>query len=121
MPPGDLSCVKEKIMKVRLILVCTLLLLAAVPTFALPLCQECDYWFNSCETIPGAIERCRYDWSTGTCYTTFERCSPPRTATVAAEWKVASIEMQRPSLDSITITAPAQVAAAEEQKPAAQK
>lgn len=101
-------------MKVRVFLVCTLLLLAAVPSFALPLCQECDYWTNTCETIPGSFERCRYDWTTGECYTTFERCSIPRAAetTVLTDWTVASIEIHRPSLDSVTVTAPAAVAEA---------
>lgn len=103
-------------MKVRIVLVCTLLLLAAVPTFALPLCAECNEW-GRCESLPGAIDRC-YDW-TGSCYTTFERCSPPRTATVATEWKVASIEIHRPSLDSITVTAPAHVASVEVETPRA--
>jgi hypothetical protein len=116
MPSGDLSRIKEKMMKVRVILVCTLLLLAAVPSFALPLCAECNYEWNYCETIPGAFERC-YDWD-GSCRTTFERCSPPRTATVATEWQVASIEISRPSLDSVTITAPAAVAQAEVPEPA---
>ena len=103
-------------MKVRVILVCTLLLLAAVPSFALPLCAECNYEWNYCETIPGAIERCYA--SSGSCYTTFERCSPPRSATVATEWKVASIEISRPSLDSVTVTAPAAVAQVDVPAPA---
>lgn len=110
-------------MKVRVILVCTLLLLAAYPLFALPVCQECDFWSNTCQTIPGAIETCKYD-SAGNCYTTFDRCSVPRSeTTVLTDWKVASIEIHRPSLDSITVTAPAQVAAAavETPEPAQQK
>lgn len=93
-------------MKVRLILVCTLLLLAAVPTFALPLCAECVE--ESCAEIPGSIERCN-DWS-GACRTSPLSCIRPRSETVLTEWKVASIEIQRPSLDSITLTAPAVVA-----------
>ncbi len=110
-------------MKVRVILVCTLLLLAAVPSFALPLCQECNYEWNSCETIPGAYERCKYDYNTGQCYTTFERCSVPRYTTVLTEWKVVSIEISRPALDSVTVTAPAALAKAEvaEPEPAGQK
>ena len=92
-------------MKVRLILVCTLLLLAAVPTFALPQCKECTAW-NTCEPTPGSIETCKYDQN-GQCYQDFDRCSIPRAATVLTEWNVASIEISRPSLETITITAPA--------------
>lgn len=110
-------------MKVRVILVCTLLLLAAVPTFARPLCAECIVETNSCENLPGSIERCKYSLTTGLCFTTTELCSVPRAETVLAEWQVASIEISRPSLDSLTVTAPASSARAEVAKPepAAQK
>lgn len=101
-------------MKVRVILVCTLLLLAAVPTFALPLCAHCNEW-GWCESSPGDFMNC-VDW-TGTCVENTKRCSVPRAATVATEWTVASIEIQRPSLDSITVTAPTHVAAAEVRTP----
>lgn len=97
-------------MKVRLIAVCTLLLLAAVPSFALPLCQECNEVTNRCETVSGAFERCKYD-AAGNCYLDpFERCSIPRaSSTVLADWKVVSIEMDRPATDAVTATAPAAV------------
>jgi hypothetical protein len=113
MPAGDLSCIKEKMMKVRVILVCTLLLLAAFPTFALPLCEDCNYEWNQCEPIPGSFERCSYDWATGVCYTYPGRCSVPwnTESTVLTDWKVASIEISRP-LDSVTVTASAVVAEA---------
>ena len=95
-------------MKLRVILVCTLFLLAAVPSFAAPQCQECNYWTNDCETISGAFERCTWD-EFGDCYTYPGYCIPPRdvAATVLTDWKVSSIEISRPSLDSITVTAPA--------------
>jgi len=97
-------------MKLRVILVCTLLLIAAVPTFALPQCAHCNE-SNMCEATPGDYEWCS-DWE-GTCYNDpYKRCSPPLSATVASEWTVASIEIQRPSLDSITVTAPASAAEA---------
>ena len=94
-------------MKLRVILVCTLLLLAAVPSFALPLCAECNEW-NECDPVPGSYERCRYDIY-GNCYTDFGRCSVPSAAasTVLTDWSVASIEISRPALDSVTVTAPA--------------
>lgn len=98
-------------MKLRVILVCTLLLLAAVPTFALPLCAECNAWTNECETLPGSFERCKYNFTTGLCYTTTERCSIPFTATtVLTELKVASIEISRPATECATASAPAAVA-----------
>jgi hypothetical protein len=105
MPSGDLSCYKEKTMKVRVILVCTLLLLAAVPTFALPLCAHCNEW-NMCESASGDFERCKYDLQ-GNCITTTERCSIPSAAsTVLAEYKVAAVEISRPSTECVTAAAP---------------
>jgi hypothetical protein len=117
MPAGDLSRIKEKTMKLRVILVCTLLLLAASPSFALPLCQECNQITHECDDVSGAIERCRYD-TLGNCYIDhFARCSPTLTqSTVLADWKVASIETSCSASDSVTVTAPA--AAAEDPMPA---
>lgn len=99
-------------MKFRVMLVCTLLLLAAVPSFALPQCEECDYTWNECYVAPGAVERCTYD-EFGRCYTYYGRCSSFQASTVLTDWKVSSIEISRPSLDSVTVTAPAAVAKAE--------
>ena len=105
-------------MKTRVILSSTLLLLAAAPTFALPLCEDCNY-SNYCEPIPGSIERCSDGWDF--CYTTPERCSPPLQATVMNELKVVSLEISRPSLESITVTAPAQRAEVRTPEPVAKK
>lgn len=112
-------------MKIKVILVCTLLLLAAAPSFALPLCAECNE-FNHCESVPGSIERCFS--GSGYCYTTPDRCSPTLAASVLTEWKVASVEISRPAHDTVTVTAPAAVAEANVAKsdvrtpePAAQK
>jgi hypothetical protein len=89
-------------MKLRLTLVCTLLLLAAVPSFALPQCQECNYEWNQCEDVSGAFQRCKYDLS-GACYLSTDRCSPQLTqSTVLADWKVASIETSCPAQESVT-------------------
>jgi hypothetical protein len=97
-------------MKVRVILVCTLLLLAAVPSFALPVCAECNFETNECEELPGSITRCKYNFTTGACFTTFERCSTPFAATtVLTELKVASIEISRPATECVTGAAPAAV------------
>jgi hypothetical protein len=102
---------KEKSMKIRVILVCTVLLLAAVPSFALPLCGHCNEW-NFCESAPGDFERCLdgLDY----CVITTARCSIPRSpeTTVLADWSVASIEISQPALSSVTATAPAAVAEA---------
>ena len=94
-------------MKLRVILVCTLLLLAASPSFSLPLCKECNAQ-NPCEAIPGSIERCRI-LTGGICDTFPGSCSMPRETTVLSDWTVASIEISRPALDSVTVTAPAAV------------
>ena len=98
-------------MKLRVILACTLLLLAAVPTFALPLCKECDINLR-CQAIPGAIERC-YS-GVGFCDTQPDPCSPPNGNTVADEWSVASIEISHIAPEQVADTAPA--APAEEPK-----
>ena len=102
-------------MKVRVILVCTLLLLAAAPSFALPLCQDCNELLR-CEPIPGAsIERCFS--GPGYCYTTPQLCSIPHAAaTVLTEWQVSSVEISR-SLDALTVKAPAQAPQTEARKP----
>jgi hypothetical protein len=99
---------KEKTMKLRVILVCTLLLLAASPSFALPVCAECIVQTNSCDEIPGSIERCKYNFTTGLCFTTTERCSSPSSAsTVLTDWKVAAVEINRPAQECDTVPAPA--------------
>jgi hypothetical protein len=119
MPYGDLSCPKEKTMKSRLILLCTLLLLAAAPSFAAPQCEGCDYWANDCYHSPYSGERCFYT-ETG-CDTEPGYCIGRSQTTVLTEWKVVSIEISRPALDSKTVTAPAQVAEVQTARPADQK
>jgi len=94
-------------MKLRVILVCTLLLLAASPSFALPLCAHCNEW-NMCESSSGDIERC-FD-GPGYSFTTADRCSIPSAAsTVLTDYQVASIEISHPAQDCATVTAPAAV------------
>ena len=103
-------------MKVRVILVCTLLLLVAVPTFARPVCAHCNEW-NECESSPGDFQNCVSNGTT--CGYNMTQCSIPR-APVLADWTVASIEISRPSLESVTITAPAPAAKVPAATPAAQ-
>lgn len=103
-------------MKVRVILVCTLLLLVAFPTFARPLCAHCNA-ANDCESAPGDFQNCVDTGST--CGYNATVCSMPR-APVLADWAVASIEISRPSLESVTITAPAPTVKAPAATPAAE-
>ena len=94
-------------MKLKVILVCTLLLLAASPSFALPICAECIEATNTCEELPGSIERCQFNTITGLCYTQPLNCRFPLSpSTVLADWKVASIEINRPAQECATVTAP---------------
>lgn len=103
-------------MKVRIILVCTLLLLAAAPTFAAPQCEACDYYWNECYNEPYSGFRCRYT-ETG-CEEYYGYCIGRAQAPVLSEWKVSSIEISRPALDSKTVVAPAQVAEVRSPQPA---
>jgi hypothetical protein len=108
MPSGDLSRTKGEDMKVRVILVCTLLLMAALPTFALPLCGHCNE-FNRCESSPGDFERCFS--GVNYCYTTTDRCSIPNgNSTVLSDWEVVSVEISRPAPESVAVTTSARIA-----------
>jgi hypothetical protein len=94
-------------MKFRALAVCTLLLLAAVPSFALPLCAECTAW-NTCDSVPGSYERCKFDLA-GNCYLEpRDRCSPVWNASsVMTEWSVESIEVTRPAVNTAAAETPA--------------
>lgn len=95
-------------MKLRVILVCTLLLLAAVPSFALDRCKECNANLQ-CVIVVGAFEKC--ESGPGYCDTNpFVNCSHFTGATVLTDWTVASIEISRPTQEGITVTTPVQVA-----------
>jgi hypothetical protein len=103
----------------RLILACTLLLLASFPMFALPQCGDCEN--NECVFSPWSGVTCTYDGN-GNCITQFRRCSglAPE-ATLASDWSVASIEISRPVLDSQIVTTPADVAEVCTTQPAEEK
>jgi hypothetical protein len=112
MPPGDLSRIKENTMKLRVILVCTLLLLVAFPSFALPLCQECNATTLQCDDVPGAFERCKYDAFFHCYIAPFDRCSPTFTqSTVLTDWEVATISISRPAPASVPANASTPAAA----------
>jgi len=107
-------------MKVRIILVCTLLLLIAAPSFAAPQCEACDYFSHECYNSPGSGFRCRYtetgceEYYGGIC---IGRSQSP----VLAEWKVASIEVTRPAQGSKSVETPSRVAEVQNHRATAQK
>ena len=77
----------------RVILVCTLLLSAAVPTFAAPPCQYCLTESGPCVNDPGGL-RCRTIG--GVCTESGGLCIGFLNQPVLSEWQVASIEFTRP-------------------------
>jgi hypothetical protein len=88
-------------MKLRPILVCTLLLSAAVPTFAAPPCAFCLSDAGPCVNDPGGL-RCRTIG--GVCQETSGVCISAANRTMLAEWQVASIEITRPDPATKRIT-----------------
>ena len=90
----------------RVIIVCTLLLSAAVPTFAAPPCQYCLTEAGPCVNDPGGL-RCRTIG--GVCTETGGLCIGFLNKPVLSEWQVASIEFTRPdpatkALTTVVIT-----------------
>lgn len=77
----------------RVVLVCTLLLASAVPTFAAPPCQFCLSESGPCMNDAGGL-RCRTIG--GVCQETSGLCIGSLNQTVLGEWQVASIEITRP-------------------------
>jgi hypothetical protein len=77
----------------RVILVCTLLLLAVSPSFAAPTCTEC-LDVSTCINAPGQASRCRF--INGACETLITSFCVGRSETpVLADWKIASVEIRR--------------------------
>lgn len=87
----------------RVLLVCTLFLLAAVPTFAAPPCTYCiEEGIGPCDNDPGAGTRCRL--TSGSCQTIFAFCLNHAAPTsVVSEWSVVSIEVSRPDATTATV------------------
>ena len=105
----------------RVISLCTLFLLAALPTFAAPQCQDCTEWG---ECGPDSFEHlpCRYT-STG-CENYFQFCigfsaADSATTTLLSEWKVASIEITNEMTKAVVT--PSAIAKADTPEPALQK
>ncbi len=98
----------------RLTLVCSLLLLAAVPSYAIG-CRSCDGdVYPYCISTPDSGTRCEI--GVDYCFTrdapfctnfTEQAAAPPA---VLAEWTVASIEINRPAEGTKVVTSPAAVA-----------
>jgi len=96
----------------RLTLVCSLLLLAATPSYAI-VCRSCDGpEYPYCIDTPGSGTRCALgiDW----CITKPSTyCDPEElaaTSPVLAEWTVASVEVTRPADGTQVVTSQTAVA-----------
>ena len=107
----------------RFTLVCSLLLLASSPLFALP-CSSCTAPDPPyCESTPGSGTRCLFhiDWcetrSAPLCNGLAHESAPA----ILAEWTVASIEISRPAEGTKAVTSPAAVAQADVAQSAPQK
>jgi hypothetical protein len=99
---GDLSGVKEEIMKLtRVILVCTLLLSAAVPMFAAPPCGYCLSEAGPCVKESFGL-RCLT--LGGVCTESGGTCTGLLNTPVMSEWQVASIEITRPDPTTKVLT-----------------
>lgn len=106
----------------RILAVCTLFLLAAVPTFALPLCEDCNEFTGECDSTSFEHLPCRYTL-TG-CEQYFKNCSgftaaDAATTTVLSEWTVASIEVTNEQ--TATVAAPSAIAQADTPQTVLQK
>jgi hypothetical protein len=93
---------------IRLTLVCSLLLLAAVPSFAIT-CSTCID--RVCQETPGTGTRCR-PVINGCQTVLLPNCTPPPAPVMLSEWTVASIEISRPAAGTKVVTTPAAVAEA---------
>lgn len=86
----------------RVIVACTLLLLASFPLFALPTCKACDT-NNRCVGSPNSGDKCVF--VAGICDTAPTNCISFAPDPVLADWSVSSVEISCPESDSITTSA----------------
>lgn len=96
----------------RLTLACSLLFLAAVPSFAG--CTTCsETVFQGCDSTPNSKTRCFFGIDTCEtrsapfCTNFTDQAAAPA---MLAEWTVASIEISRPAEGTKAVTSPAVVA-----------
>lgn len=108
----------------RLTLVCSLLLLAATPSYAI-ICRSCDGdVYPYCISTPDSGTRCQigpdycFTQSAPFCSGFSDHAAAPA---VLAEWTVASIEISRPAEGTKVVTAPAAVADAHVSRDIGQK
>jgi hypothetical protein len=85
----------------RVILVCTLLLSAAVPALAAPPCAVCLSEAGPCMNEAGGL-RCRTVG--GVCTETGGTCTGFLNTPVLSEWQVTSIEITRPDPATKAVT-----------------
>lgn len=107
----------------RVILVCTLLVSAAVPAFAAPPCALCVSDSGPCVNDPGGL-RCRT--LSGVCTESSGSCISFLSRPVLGEWQVASIEITRPDpavkgRTTTVVVSPTAIAQAATPLPAAPK
>lgn len=98
----------------RFALVCSLLLLAASPSFAIG-CSTCTAPDPPyCESNPGSGTRCQFgiDWCNEVSAPNCTRFADEPAPAMLAEWTVASIEVSRPADGTKVVTAPAALAQA---------
>ena len=96
----------------RIALVCSLLLLVAVPSFAIP-CRACTgNEYPYCEPNPDGGTRCSIgiDWCNTQPSSFCTGFTDQAAVAVLAEWTVASVEVSRPSDGTKVVTTPAAVA-----------
>jgi len=94
----------------RVTLVCSLLLLAAAPTYAIG-CKGCVGNPAFCVSTPDSGTRCTFaprtcDEFQATCSGFTDQAAAPA---MLAEWTVASIEISRPAEGTKVVTSPAAV------------
>jgi hypothetical protein len=98
---------------VRFTLVCSLLLLAAIPSYAIP-CSTCID--RQCQDTPGSLTRCRPVVIEGCQTVTNLSCvglvDDAAAPAMLAEWTVVSIEISRPAEGTTVVTASDAVAQA---------
>jgi len=107
----------------RVALACTVLLLIAVPSFAIP-CSTCsEFEPQGCDSTPGSGTRCRFsiDWCQTISAPSCSGFSGQTESPVLADWVVASIEISRPAYDTKVVSSPAALAKAEQAETVPQK
>lgn len=107
----------------RVVFVCTLFMLASLPTFAAPQCLDCDEGVSfDCGPDSFEHEPCRYTSSGCENYLKFcigFTAADTSDSTLLSEWKVASIEVTNEQTK--VVATPAAIAQADTPNPASQK